>query len=397
MTSLRYNWIMPSNIKKIYLSNFLVGLVFWYGIEKLFMRDIGIDAVGVGIASALLLAFNLVFDIPSGILADRWSRKGLLFVASVALALSSLILGSSNNLAVFLVGYIFYGVYVVSTSGTFQALMYDSLHEGGLAKQYSKIMGRAYALFLVGAAVGNLASGFIASYTNFRTAFFISVIPCLVNMVVIASIKEPSFHKAEQKEKVVGQLRKAFGAITQITLLRGLAIIMTALAIVELFKSNFGQLYMLRYTSSAEVLGILWAGYALVWAFGSFIAHKMHARLHILTLATILPLVCMALVDSWFGLVFFMIQGVAAAALLNQIETRIQDATPSGVRASILSVLSSLGRVVSIPASIGLGWLINVYGIMWSVYAIALLGVMILAYWLWLKNRVSLDGTSAAS
>ncbi|HSH56191.1 MAG TPA: MFS transporter [Candidatus Limnocylindrales bacterium] len=157
---------MPSNIKKLYISNFLVGLVFWYGIEKLFMQSIGIDAVGIGVAAAVVLGFNLIFDIPSGILADRWSRKGMLFIAVIAMAICSFILGSSHSLAPYLVGYILYGIYVVSTSGTYQAIIYDSLYEHGLAEQYSKIMGRAYALFLVGAGVANIVSGFL-----FQSAF----------------------------------------------------------------------------------------------------------------------------------------------------------------------------------------------------------------------------------
>ena len=377
---------MPSNVKKICLSNFLVGLVFWYGIEKLFMRHIGIGATGVGIITAFLLAFNFVFDIPAGILADRWSRKGMLFVSAMALALGSLTLGLSNGLGLYLLGYAFYGVYVVSTSGTFQAIMYDSLHEQGLAKQYSKINGRAYALFLVGAAVGNVAGGFLAAHAGFRATFFISAVPCILNALLIASIKEPRFHKAEQKEKVLKQLKSTLGAISQVTLLRGLAIITTTLWIVETFKSDFGQLYMLRYVSSPELLGILWAAYALAWAFGSFVAHRLHGRLNLLMFGTVAPLVGMALVDNWFGLVFFMVQGVASAALINQIDARIQDAAPSGVRASILSVLSSLGRGISIPAAILLGWLINTYNVTRAVYAVAGLGCLILAYWLYIRR-----------
>jgi predicted MFS family arabinose efflux permease len=380
---------MPSNIKKLYLSNFLVGLVFWYGIEKLFMQSINIDAVGIGIAAALLLVFNLLFDIPSGIMADKWSRKGMLLVAVAAMALCSLILGLSNSLAPYLLGYILYGVYVVSTSGTYQALVYDSLHEKGLSGQYSKIMGRAYAIFLVGAGVANLASGFLAEAFDFRLTFFISVVPCVLNMLVIASIKEPSFHKAEQKQRVLGQIKQAFSAIAEITLLRGLAIILTTLAVVELFKGDFGQLYMLQYTSSPEIIGVLWAGYAFTWALGSVIAHRLRTRLNGLVFVTILPLVFMSFIDSWVGLIFFMVQATASAALLNQIETRVQEATPSAVRASILSVLSSLGRGISIPASIAIGWIIHTYHIMWALYAVTGLGVLILLYWLWLKSRIS--------
>src|SRR5687768_16418157 len=128
-----------SRIHKIYLSNFLTGLVFWYGIEKLFMSSIGIDAVGVGWATAVLLGFNLIFDIPSGISADRWRRKGMLIVSAIALALCSVVAGVSNGLWRYIMSDVLYGVYVVATSGTYQALTYDILHEEGRADQYSKI------------------------------------------------------------------------------------------------------------------------------------------------------------------------------------------------------------------------------------------------------------------
>lgn len=380
---------MSSNIKKIYASNFLVGLVFWYGIEKLFMQSIHINAAGIGVATALFLGFNLFFDIPAGIVADRWSRKGMLFVAVIAMALCSLTLGSSHCLTLYLVGYIFYGLYVVSTSGTYQALVYDSLHEEGQSAQYSKINGRAYALFLSGAGVANLASGFLAHRFDYRFAFFITLVPCLLNVIVIASMSEPTFHKAEQKERVLLELKQALGTISENALLRGLAIIMTTLAIVELFKGEFGQLYMLRYTSAPQLIGTLWAGYAFTWSFGSLIAHKFRARLNVLVFATILPLVAMSLVDKWVSLLFFMVQATASAALLNQIETRVQEATPSAVRASTLSVLSSLGRGVSIPASIGIGWLIHTYNVLWALYAITAIGACVLFYWLWLRSRVS--------
>jgi len=64
---------MRATILKLYLANFFIGLIFWYGIEKLFMQTIGIDATQIGIVIAAVLGFNLLFDIPSGIIADRWS------------------------------------------------------------------------------------------------------------------------------------------------------------------------------------------------------------------------------------------------------------------------------------------------------------------------------------
>ena len=377
-----------TQIQKLYLSNFLTGLVFWYGIEKLFMTSIGINAVGVGTATAIFLAFNLIFDIPSGILADKWSRKGMLFVSAVSLAVCSVILGLSNGLEMYIVGYLFYGVYVVSTSGTYQAITYDSLHDEGRADQYSKVVGRAYALFLAGAGVANVASGFIANHFSYSTTFFVTVISCVLNALLILSLKEPAFHKDEKKERVIKQLGQTIKTLANTKLLRSLAIVMSALAVVELFKGEFGQLYMLRYVTEPQLIGLLWAAYAFTWSLGSLIAHRFRTKLNTLVLLTTLPLVFMSFIDNWFSLVLFMLQAVASAALLNQIETRVQENTPSSVRASVLSVLSALGRAIAIPASFVLGWLFTQYDALWALRFVAVIAVFTLLYWFWESRSI---------
>ena len=378
-----------TRIYKLYISNFLTGLVFWYGIEKLFMQSIGIDALGIGIATAVFLVFNLICDIPAGILADRWSRKGVLIISAFSLAVCSVLLGTSHGLFLYAIGEVFYGIYIVSTSGTYSAITYDILHEENRTDQYSKIAGRAYALFLAGAGIANIASGFIANHFGYRTTYFITIISCLLNVVVLLSLREPVFYKAEKKERVLGQLKSVSVAISKIKLIRSLTIVLTALAITELFKSEFGQLYMLRYFSSPQIIGLLWAAYAFTWSLGSLIAHRFRARLNILVVCTTLPFILMAFIDNWFSLVLFMLQAVAAAALINQIETRIQENTLSAVRASISSVVATLGRAVAVPASFVLGWLFRDYSALVALRFIAVVSGFILVYWLWTSRSIT--------
>ncbi len=84
----------------------------------------------------------------------------------------------------------------------------------------------------------------------------------------------------------------------------------------------------------------------------------------------------------------FMFQAVAAAALINQIETRIQENTPSAVRASILSVVATLGRAVSVPASFVLGWLFRDYSALVALQFVAVVSGLILLYWLWSSRSI---------
>ncbi len=372
-----------TQIHKIYLSNFLTGLVFWYGIEKLFMTSIGINAVGIGILTVLTVVLNLILDIPSGILADKWSRKGLLMVSAVALGLCSFMLGISSGFLTYAFGYALYSIYVVSTSGTYQAITYDSLHENGESGAYSKVSGRAYGLFLIGAGAANVSSGFIASHFGYRAAFFIAIISCILNVLVMASLHEPKFHKPEKKEFVLKELSAVTREILSNHLLRIFALIMSILGIVELFKTDFGQLYILRYISTPELLGLIWAVYAFCWAFGGFVAHRLKNRMSELVLFSTVPLIIASLIDSWHAILLFGIQAIASAALLNRIETNIQDKTPSHLRASLLSVLNSAGRIISIPASLLFGWSIKNNNPYITLRYITALSMAILLVWLW--------------
>ena len=366
-----------------------MGFIFWYGIEKLFMTNIGISAVGVGISSAFFLATNLIFEIPSGIFADKWSRKGMLILSSVFLGLASILFGISNGLYLYIIGEILYGLYISAMSGTYQALIYDILHEEKRQDQYSKVAGKSFALFMFGSAIADLSSGFLANQIGFRLIFFISLVSCLLNVFIILSICEPKFHKIKQKNNIIPSLKKALIDIIKDNFLRSLAVIISVLAVMDLYKSEFGQLYFLRYVSSVQLMGILWAVYALTWSLGSLIAHKFRTRLDGLVVFTVAPFIIMSFIDNWICILLFMVNATASAALINQVETRVQESTPSSIRTSVLSALTSVGRAISIPASFLIGWITLTYGALWSVRFIATLGLVILIYWIISRRNIN--------
>jgi len=356
------------------------------------MLHIGINALGIGILTAICLTLTLLLDVPAGIVADKWSRKGMLIFAMLAMIICSIVLGSSHNIYIYGIGYALYALYLVGTNGTYQAIMYDSLHELCESKRYSKEMGWAYALFLVGAAVANVFSGFIAHRFGYSSTYYLSVIPCLINLIVIISMLEPKFHKPENKQAFIFKIRDASYEILKVRLLFGLAVVESTMAIVEIFKTDFGQLYMLRYFSEPQIIGLLWAAYALTWSLGSLIAHRLHARMNALILLSAIPLIIMSFWDSKWSLVLFMLQAVAAAAMFNQIETKIQDATPSHVRTSVFSLLSSVGRLLAIPASIVLGLVIHKHSIITALQLVTVVASITLVFWVIVRRGVKEEG-----
>lgn len=109
-------------LRPLYAAVFLQNFALWVPIEKLFMTSIGFDAASVG-AIAVVVP---VFEVPSGILADRWSRRGVLILGMVAAIGSVVVGGLSHNVVTYMVAALFLGVFFAMQSGTLESMVYDT-------------------------------------------------------------------------------------------------------------------------------------------------------------------------------------------------------------------------------------------------------------------------------
>ncbi len=380
---------------KIYASNFLTGLVFFYGIERVFMKSIGIDAVDIGIIVMVLAGLNMFLDVPAGIIADRWSRKGMLMLSALFIIATETIYGSSSSLWMYLMGTVFFSLYVVSTSGVYQAITYDLLRDLKRERDYSRVAGLSYGLYLIGAAVGNAVGGVLGAKYGLRFPFYISIISGVLNFIVLATLKEPKYHKQHKSENILKQFSSASSILWKMPILRSLVVFVSLMAAVETFKLEFGQLYFLRYMSSLQLLGLLWGLFAALMGVGSFIAHRIRKYLTVLIVMSTFPYVLMSFMDSWAVIILFMMQVVAYSAAVNIVETDIQHATPSHVRASVISVMSTFCRFVSVPAALIIGWTMKHSGSLLTVRLLA--GVCTISLLIWLfTNKKQLSSLTAS-
>jgi hypothetical protein len=121
----------------------LQGFVLWVAVEKLFMTQIGFTPRSVGIMAAAYAAVVPLLEVPSGILADRWSRNQIMVCASGALLASSLLGGLSRNVPTYIAAAMILGVYFALNSGTVDSIVYDAvLEETGVSDQYEAWIGR---------------------------------------------------------------------------------------------------------------------------------------------------------------------------------------------------------------------------------------------------------------
>ena len=369
-----------NNIKKLYIANFLTGFVFWYGIEKLFLKSLGISTVGIAINAIAFIVVSIIFNVPTGILADRWSRKYTLILGIMALALSSFIMGHSYGLNEYIVATAIWGLYVVLTNGTYQAMTYDTLAEEGREDEYVKHQGRSYGMFLVGVSLSSVIGGYIANKYGYRSTYILTLIPCFINIVVLLSMREPKFHKDIEDTKLWQHVKKTYYLITAEQLLFYLSMLFIAVTLLNSNLNEYAGLYYIALGFGAIGNGWANAGKWITGSFGQFLSQKLGKYTKILIPTFFITFLAFSVFKSPIGIIFFYLATFVQSIISTNIEGVIQHNTPSSIRATTLSLLGFVTSIILIPVSLVFGYIAR-HSVFYAYTFIAIIGLIFLVIW----------------
>jgi len=348
---------MHPNVRKLYVLNLLAGITFWSSIEKLFMLRIGVNPFGIAVNTIVFVVTLVAFDIPAGVLADHWKRKYTLQLGFLALLLSSVIGGFSQNLAEYVPMTIALGGFIVLTQGTFQALMYDSLEDTGHQASYDKHQGFSYALFLAGLSISSVAGGYMADAFGFRANYFMTAGVMAGALLLTITLTEPKSHQIVSDQNLRRHIHSSFEHIVSSKLLLQLSLLVIAVSVLQSAQVEYAGLLFVALGMGPILMGYAGAVQCLLSAFGQASASKVGRRA--LRLAPLLFVTCtvFSLFHNRWSLPFFYLACLLAAVLHNQAEAAVQDVTPSQIRATTLSVLTFSSNLVLVPLGLLFGWL----------------------------------------
>ncbi len=362
----------------MYVAVFLMACVFWYAIEKVFMRQIGFSDGGIGVMVAAYSAFMLLLETPSGIIADRWSRKGVLIIASVALALSSWILGVSNDPVIYIAGILVWTVFYALYSGTDSSIIYDTLlEETGSSKNYEHFYGYNKVAGCAGLVVGSLFGGVIAQGYGYRAAYFVTIPVALASIICLLVLNEPKIHKSEEKAPIKDYIVDTFKSVLGRRELFALVAMIILLIILDKLLFEFSQLWYIALAMPVVIYGIANALVAGSVGIGGVIArfsgqHRTAVILWILFGAAASS-VCLVFVKNITVVIISqMLIGVAAVALEAMFSHELHDQLSSRVRAGASSALCTVARFFAIPLALIFGFIsdYSVFAAGWELFAV---------------------------
>ena len=340
----------------LYIAAFLQSAVLWYAIEKLFMVDIGFNDASIGMMVAIMSVWMLVAEPLSGILADRWSRKGVVILGCVALALSALIGALSHNEIVFIISCILWGTYSALYSGTYESILYDTtMEEHGSGKAYQRQLGTLRIIEGAAFVVGALAGGLAADALGLRETFWLSLVPVLVALPFLVMFREPKLHKAEINDPVLKHTRRTLAAVLRNKQLLPVIIATVGFAVVLETIFELSQLWFIALLAPLIIYGPVSAAVFSTWALGGVLAQRLRNRSStLITLGIILIAMIVLIIsrDYWVTLAAQVLAGTCLVALGVILSQKLHDELPSKLRAGSVSIIGALTRMVIIPFAI---------------------------------------------
>jgi MFS family permease len=362
-------------VQRIYLTLLLgntLAASFIWGINTLFLLDAGLSNFEAFAANAFFTAGMVIFEIPTGVVADTVGRKASYLLGTITLAATTalywLLWMWQAPFVWWAIVSVLLGLGFTFFSGAVEAWLVDALASTGYAGGIEAVFGRGLAVGGIAMFVGSVLGGVIAQATDLGVPFIVRA-GVLVLMFLFAFwlMKDMGF----TPDRSMGPL-KATRHVLEQSVEHGLKKRSVRYMILSApFASGVGiyafyalQPYLLELygdTSAYAIAGLAAAVLSLSQAVGGMLASRIRTLFERRTttliataVASVVVLVVLG-VNSlfWLAIVLLVAWGFIFAAAGPVRQAYLNSMIPTKQRATVLSfdsLFGSLGGVFIQPA-----------------------------------------------
>ena len=361
------------------LGNTLAASFIW-GINTLFLLDAGLSNLEAFAANAFFTAGMMIFEIPTGVVADTVGRRASYLLGTLTLAgatlLYYLLWELDGPFWSWAVVSILLGLGFTFFSGATEAWLVDALNYAGYEGGLEAVLGRGQ--MVAGAAMlgGSVAGGVIAQATTLGVPFLLRVAVLLAMFAVAWRLMHDLGFTPDRSAGPVGAVRHVFSSSIEHGLgnppVRWMMLAAPFTSGIGFYTFYALQPYLLELWGDSEAYSI--AGLAAAIVAGAQIAggyaaprirslfHKRTSALILATLATSGVLLLLGLTSIfWVALGALVVWGLLFAASMPIRQAYLNDMIPSQQRATVLSFDSLMGSTGGVVIQPVLGRAADVY------------------------------------
>ncbi|MCI1633072.1 MAG: MFS transporter [Liquorilactobacillus nagelii] len=377
---------------------------FWsfFGITSLwviYLQQQGLSLVEIGLCESIFHLASFLFELPSGVLADRFSYKSVLIAGRIMAIASAAIMLIGGSFWVYAGGFILSAFSYNLQSGTLEALIYDSLLERQQNEFYPQIAAHLNMIFEFADTSGVVLAGLLVHW-HFGLTYVIEILISCLALFSVLLVREPTLlSKLPKKQPAAVStsqiLLASWKVLQQQPQLRNLMIFQALFDAICTSYYFYFQTLMENKNFTGWLISAVLVLAAVINIFAMQFAPHIKAKFAVSTLMIWLAASLLILVTCWFNQlpillgIFLLVQ--ALSSISEPIFSSYYNETiPSEQRATLLSVASvffSLSMVVIFPL---LGWLIEK---MSFAAAFGSLGglLLLLLGGIWIRNQIVVD------
>jgi MFS family permease len=343
----------------------------------LFFADTGLSDVEISVLFAIWSTVGVLAEVPTGALADRFSRRGTLVAAGVCQAVGYVLWTTLPGFAAFAVGFVLWGLGGALGSGSLEALLYDGLSAVGAQSHYARVSGWVTAAELLADLPAAVAATVLFSAGGYALVGWASVGCCLAAAGLAALLPEPPRGPDQDDDATYFEtLRAGLAEATSRPAVRAAVVAVALISGLDAFEEYF-PLIAADWGVPTALVPLALAAIPLVGAVGAALAGRANG-LRAVTLGAVLAasavlLGAAGLLAQPVGLVAVAVFYGLYRMVLVVVDARLQDRIDGPNRATVTSVagLGTEFACFAVYAAWALGEVVLVAGLVLA-FAVAL-------------------------
>lgn len=361
-------------VQRVYLTLLLgntLAASFIWGINTLFLLDAGLSNTEAFAANAFFTAGMVLFEVPTGVVADTWGRRASYLLGTLTLSAATLLYffmwQVSAPFWAWAVASVVIGLGFTFFSGAVEAWLVDALRAAEFEGPLEAVLGRGQMVSGIAMLGGSVLGGVVAQATNLGVPFLMRVAVLLVMFIVAARMMHDVGFTPRRAAHPLRETKAVLSASIEHGLRkRPVRFVMLAAPFstgVGIYVFYALQPFLLELYGDPKAYSIAGLAAAIVAGSqiaGGFAAPRIRGLFHRRTTPLLLNVVAgavllamLGLVDSfWLALVLLAVNGLFLAASMPIRSAYLNDMIPSQQRATVLSfdsLMGSSGGVVIQP------------------------------------------------
>ncbi|MCR8744661.1 MFS transporter [Romboutsia lituseburensis] len=376
---------MKLNLKLMYIISFLQGLVFYAPVSLIYRKQRGLSVSEFFFLEFILLLIVVLTEIPWGYFADKYGYKKTLMISYLLFFLGRLSLLFCSSFMGFLGQTVLTALGISGTSGCDIAFLYKSCD----LNESEKVFGRYSAFNSLAFFISSISSSFFISI-SIELAVLATVIAYGVSVVIMYFIEDIEIESSSHNKNLI--IKEIFKDINDIKWIFVFVIATAIIAEISYGISiNLGQLHFESIGIDIRLLGDI-SAFSELLAMLSCKTHTLSKKFgQDKTLKTMINimLLCVLVLILTNSIIISIIAICSLSGLISMISPIVLDIKNKSIsknRATVLSVYSMIGSIVSTFINIAVGFCADIYLKYAFVAYFVIMGVGVFGVYLYMKN-----------